>query len=77
MVWISVSGCTGDTRMIYAPSTFGDLYFTARHFLGFPLYRLALLGIPTLPPAGRKKDALQRKPNFQCRRDKKCILKQQ
>jgi len=39
-------------------------------------YHLALLGIPTLPPAGRKKDAFQRfncyrKPNFQYRRDKK------
>jgi len=34
-----VSGCAGDTRMICAPSTFGDFHFTTRPFMGFPLYR--------------------------------------
>ncbi|CAI6374629.1 unnamed protein product [Macrosiphum euphorbiae] len=58
--------------------TFGDFHFTAMHFLGFPLYHPALLEIPTLPPAGRKKDAFERfkryrKSNFWCRCEKKNI----
>jgi len=32
----------------------------AHHFWGFPPYLPALFGIPTLPPAGRKKVAFQR-----------------
>ncbi|KAF0751930.1 Uncharacterized protein FWK35_00026214 [Aphis craccivora] len=74
----------GDIRP--AAGTFGDFFFSARHFWGFPLFRPALLGISsfspgtlgisTLPPAGRKKDAFKhfnrgRKPNFRCRRVKK------
>jgi len=47
-----VTVCAGYTCVKCARSTFGDFHFTARHFLGFPLYRPALLGIPTLPPAG-------------------------
>jgi len=44
-----VSGCAGDTRV--KPS---------QHFWEFPFYRLALLGISTLPPTGRKKVTFQR-----------------
>jgi len=49
-----------------------------QHFWGFSLCRPALLGIPTLPLVGRKKDAFQRfnryqNTNFRCRRDKKLI----
>jgi len=48
----------------------------AQYFWRFSFYRPALLGIPTLPLAGRKNVAFQRfkqyqKLNFQCRSDKK------
>jgi len=51
----------------------------AQHFWESPLYHPALLEIPTLPPAGRKRDAFQRsnhyqKPNFRCRHDKKILF---
>jgi len=36
-VWLCWA--VGDTRVICAHSTFGDFHFTARHFLGFPLFR--------------------------------------
>jgi len=43
-----VSGCAGDTH---------DM--RAQHFWGFPFYHLVpTMGIPTLPPAGRKKGRL-------------------
>jgi hypothetical protein len=44
VVNISISGCTGDTRLallrisILPPCTFGDFRFTARHFWGLPFY---------------------------------------
>ncbi|KAF0767201.1 Uncharacterized protein FWK35_00011733 [Aphis craccivora] len=46
--------------------------------LGISSFPHGTLGISTLPPAGRKKDAFEcfnrgRKPNFRCRRDKKYI----
>jgi len=70
-----MSGWLGDTCVICAPITFGDIHFITRHILGLSLYHPALLGIPTLPPAGRKKNAFPRfnhyqKPNFWCIRDK-------
>jgi len=36
------------------------MFISAQHFWGFPLYCSALLGIPTLTPAGRKKVTFQR-----------------
>ena len=68
---IDFSVCSENTRDIWA-----------QYSWGFPLYRPILLGIPTLPPAGRKNVAFQRfnrhrKLNFRCRRDKKNIWTQQ
>jgi len=62
----TVSGCARDTR---------DM--CAQHFCrGFSFYRPTLMGIPTLPPAGRKKGVFRRfnrhlKLDFRCRREKK------
>jgi len=47
-----VTVCAGYTRVTRE--------MCGQQFWGFPLYHPALLGIPTIPPAGRKNDAFQR-----------------